>query len=61
MTGQLCDVIVDRAALEAISEAGRNAEGMRIIRDYAESVVRQSQISSIAVRFSENQEKARSF
>ena len=32
--GQLCDVIVDRAALKAISEAGRNAEDA-IIRDYA--------------------------
>ena len=31
-------MIVDRAALEAISEAGRNAEDA-IIRDYAESVV----------------------
>ena len=46
--GQLCDVIVDRAALEAISEAGRNAEDA-IIRDYAESVVGIADIK-IAVR-----------
>lgn len=46
--GQLCDVIVDRAALEAISEAGRNAEDA-IIRDYAESVVAIADIK-IAVR-----------
>ena len=46
--GQLCDVIVDRAALKAISEAGRNAEDA-IIRDYAESAVAIADIK-IAVR-----------
>ena len=36
--GQLCDIIVDRAALEAIAKAGREARD-DIIRDYAESTV----------------------
>lgn len=36
--GQLCDIIVDRAALEAIAKAGREAKD-DIIRDYAESTV----------------------
>lgn len=36
--GQLCDIIVDRAALEAIARAGREA-GDGIIRDYAERTV----------------------
>lgn len=36
--GQLCDVIVDRAALEAIRSAGQTASDA-MIRDYAESTV----------------------
>ena len=36
--GQLCDVIVDRAALEAILSAGQSSDEP-IIRDYAESTV----------------------
>lgn len=46
--GQLCDVIIDRAALEAIYEAGKNAKA-DIIRDYAESTVAVADIK-IAVR-----------
>lgn len=46
--GQLCDVIIDRAALEAVYEAGREAED-EIIRDYAESTVGVADIK-IAVR-----------
>ena len=46
--GQLCDVIVDRAALEAISEAGKQASD-EIIRIYAESTVALADIK-IAVR-----------
>ena len=36
--GQLCDVIIDKAALEAIYAAGKEAKA-DIIRDYAESTV----------------------
>ena len=36
--GQLCDVIIDRAALDAILLAGEQADA-EIIRDYAESTV----------------------
>ena len=46
--GQLCDVIIDRATMEAIKEAGRSAED-DIIRDYAESTVAVANIK-IAVR-----------
>lgn len=46
--GQLCDVIVDRAALAAIYEAGKTAKH-RIIQEYAESVVAVANIK-IAVR-----------
>lgn len=46
--GQLCDVIVDRAALEAISEAGKRATD-EIIRIYAESTVALANIK-VAVR-----------
>lgn len=46
--GQLCDMIVDRAALEAIYEEGRKAKDS-IIRDYAESTVAAADIK-IAVR-----------
>lgn len=46
--GQLCDVIVDRAALEAIYEAGQQAAD-EIIRVYAESTVALADIK-IAVR-----------
>ena len=46
--GQLCDVIVDRAALEAIYEAGMSAKD-EIIRNYAESTVAIADIK-IAVR-----------
>ena len=34
--GQLCDCIIDRAALDAIYEAGKESDAA-IIRDYAES------------------------
>lgn len=46
--GQLCDVIVDRAALDAIYEAGQKADD-EIIRNYAESTVAIADIK-IAVR-----------
>lgn len=46
--GQLCDVIIDRAALEAVYKAGQEAED-EIIRDYAESTVAVADIK-IAVR-----------
>lgn len=46
--GQLCDVIIDKAALEAVYEAGK-ASGEPIIRDYAESTVAVADIK-IAVR-----------
>jgi len=46
--GQLCDVIIDRAALEAVYEAGQQAKD-DIIRDYAESTVGVADIK-IAVR-----------
>ena len=48
--GQLCDVIIDRATMEAILEAGRQAEDS-VIRDYAESTVAVTNIK-IAVRAS---------
>lgn len=46
--GQLCDIIVDRAALEAIYRAGQESEE-EIIRTYAESTVALADIK-IAVR-----------
>lgn len=46
--GQLCDVIVDRAALDAIYQAGKSAKD-EIIRAYAESAVAVADIK-IAVR-----------
>ena len=46
--GQLCDVIIDRAALDAIYEAGQKADD-EIIRNYAESTVAIADIK-IAVR-----------
>lgn len=46
--GQLCDVIIDRAALDAIKKAGREAKDA-IIQDYAESTVAVADIK-IAVR-----------
>ena len=46
--GQLCDVIIDKAALDAIYQAGREAKD-GIIRDYAESTVAVADIK-IAVR-----------
>ena len=46
--GQLCDIMVDKAALEAIYEAGKKAKD-DIIRDYAESTVAVADIK-IAVR-----------
>lgn len=46
--GQLCDVIIDRAALDAVYRAGK-ASDVRIIRDYAESTVAVADIK-IAVR-----------
>ena len=46
--GQLCDIIIDRATMEAIKEAGRASKD-DIIRDYAESTVAVANIK-IAVR-----------
>lgn len=46
--GQLCDIIIDRAALTAIYEEGKNAKEL-VIRDYAEAVVAAADIK-IAVR-----------
>lgn len=46
--GQLCDVIIDRAALEAIERAGRKAEE-EVIREYAGFFVAAADIK-IAVR-----------
>lgn len=46
--GQLCDIIIDRATMEAIKEAGRASKD-DIIRDYAESTVAVADIK-IAVR-----------
>ena len=46
--GQLCDIIIDRAALDAIYKAGMESED-EIIRDYARSVVAVADIK-IAVR-----------
>jgi V/A-type H+-transporting ATPase subunit C len=48
--GQLCDVIIDRAALDAIKAAGKASKDA-IIRDYAESTVAVADIK-IAVRSS---------
>lgn len=48
--GQLCDIIIDRAALDAIRDAGK-ASPDAIIRDYAESTVAVADIK-IAVRAS---------
>ena len=46
--GQLCDILIDRAALDAIYKAGMEAED-EIIREYARSVVAVADIK-IAVR-----------
>lgn len=46
--GQLCDIIIDRAVLDAIYKAGMESED-EIIRDYARSVVAVADIK-IAVR-----------
>ena len=46
--GQLCDVIIDRAALDAIYQAGKESPD-KIIQDYAESTVAVADIK-IAVR-----------
>ncbi len=46
--GQLCDCIIDRAALDAIYQAGKQSDAV-IIRDYAESTVGVADIK-IAVR-----------
>lgn len=46
--GQLCDIMIDRAALDAIYQAGVESED-EIIRDYAESTVAVADIK-IAVR-----------
>ena len=39
--GQACDVVIDRACLEAVREAGKDAgkAGCGVIRDYAETIV----------------------
>lgn len=49
--GQACDVIIDRACLEAVLEAGHEAgrQGYGVIRDYAETIVSVADIR-IAVR-----------
>lgn len=46
--GQLCDVIIDRATMEAILAAGKKSKAA-IIRDYAESTVAVANIK-VAVR-----------
>lgn len=46
--GQLCDIIVDRACLEAVYEAGKKSK-ISILKDYAESTVAVADIK-IAVR-----------
>lgn len=46
--GQLCDIIIDKAALDAIYAAGQKADNA-ILRDYAESTVAVADIK-IAVR-----------
>ncbi len=46
--GQLCDIIIDRATLDAIYETGKNSDE-DIIRDYAESIVAVTDIK-IAIR-----------
>ena len=46
--GQLCDVIIDRACMDAILEAGRSTNDS-VIRDYAESTVAVTNIK-VAVR-----------
>lgn len=46
--GQLCDICVDKAALEAVIEAGRRS-GEKIIEDYADTTVAIADIK-IAVR-----------
>ena len=51
--GQLCDIIIDRATMEAIKEAGRKSQD-DIIRDYAESTVAVANIK-IAVRSSKTE------
>ncbi len=48
--GQLCDIIIDKATMEAVMEAGRASKDA-IIRDYAESTVAVANIK-IAVRAS---------
>ncbi len=48
--GQLCDIIVDRACLDAITEVGKSS-GEEVIQDYAERTVALSNIK-IAVRSS---------
>jgi len=56
--GQLCDIIIDKAALEAIYAAGQNSDE-DIIRQYAESTVAVADIK-IAVR-SQKTAKSRDF
>lgn len=46
--GQLCDIIIDRAALEAVKEEGEKSDS-ELIRQYAEEIVTVSDIR-IAVR-----------
>ena len=50
----MCDCIIDRAALDAIYEAGKESDAA-IIRDYAESTVGVADIK-IAVRSREDRE-----
>lgn len=52
--GQLCDVMIDRATLDAVYAAGK-ASKAQIIRDYAESTVAVADIK-IAVRSQKNRE-----
>ena len=47
-SGQICDVIIDKAALEKIKEMGENSES-KLIRKYADTTVTIANIK-IAVR-----------
>ena len=57
--GQLCDIIVDRAALDAIEEAGKKS-GELIIENYADTTVAIADIK-IAVRLPEEDGKSADF
>lgn len=48
--GQLCDIIIDKASLEAVLEAGKKAgrAGDKVLNDYAETVVAIADIKTAA-------------